>query len=156
MNEYILGHEPAIRLGFFIGILTLMGLWEWIAPRRSYRTSKRGRWFSNLGIVAIDSLALRLAFPVTAVYMASLNESKSGGILIQSGLPYWLKILIGITVLDFIIYLQHAMFHAFPVFWRLHMMHHTDLDFDTTTGVRFHPLEVLQVPTSGQSCLPYI
>ena len=142
MNEYILSHEAAIRLGFFIGILALMGFWEWIAPRRPHHTSQKSRWFANLGIVVIDSLALRLVFPVTAVYMASLNESNSGGVLIQSGLPYWLGILIGVMLLDFIIYLQHAMFHAFPVFWRLHMMHHTDLDFDTTTGIRFHPLEI--------------
>ena len=143
MNVYILSHEPAIRFTFFAGILALMGFWEWIAPRRPYHTSKRSRWFSNLGIVIIDSLALRLVFPATAVYIASLNESNSWGLLIQSGLPLWLAIIIGVVLLDFIIYLQHAMFHAFPVFWRLHMMHHTDLDFDTTTGVRFHPLEVL-------------
>jgi sterol desaturase/sphingolipid hydroxylase (fatty acid hydroxylase superfamily) len=96
-----------------------------------------------LGIVVIDSLALRLVFPATAVYVAVLNENNSGGILVQSGLPHWLAILIGVMSLDFIIYLQHAMFHAFPILWRLHMMHHTDLDFDTTTGVRFHPLEIL-------------
>jgi sterol desaturase/sphingolipid hydroxylase (fatty acid hydroxylase superfamily) len=143
MNEYILAHEPAIRFGFFIGILALMGFWEWIAPRRPYRISKKSRWYSNLGILIIDTLAVRLVFPSTAVYVASLNESSSGGFLIQSGLPYWLSIPIGIMLLDFIIYVQHAIFHAFPIFWRLHMMHHTDLDFDTTTGVRFHPLEIL-------------
>jgi sterol desaturase/sphingolipid hydroxylase (fatty acid hydroxylase superfamily) len=143
MKEYLLSHEPAIRFGFFVAVLALMGFWEWIAPRRPYSTSKKGRWFANLGIVIIDSLALRLVLPVTAVYVASLNESRSGGLMIQSGLPHWLAILIGVMLLDFIIYLQHAMFHAFPVFWRLHMMHHSDLDFDTTTGVRFHPLEVL-------------
>jgi len=105
--------------------------------------AKKSRWFANLGIVMIDSLAIRLVFPGTAGYIASLNESGGGGFLIQSGLPYLLALIIGIIILDFIIYLQHAIFHALPVFWRLHMMHHTDLDFDTTTGVRFHPLEVL-------------
>ena len=143
MSEYILSHESGIRLGFFIGILILMGFWESIAPRRPYSMSKRSRWFANLGIVVIDSLILRLAFPVTAVYIASLNEGSGRGFLNQSGLPYWLAIVIGVLLLDFIIYLQHATFHAFPIFWRLHMIHHTDLDFDTTTGVRFHPLEIL-------------
>ena len=142
MNEYILSPEPAIRFGIFIGILALMGFWELMAPRRPYTTSKKSRWFSNLGIVVIDSLALLFVFPVTAVYIASLNESNGWGLLVQSGLPHWLAILIGVLLLDFFIYLQHAMFHAFPIFWRLHMMHHTDLDFDTTTGVRFHPLEI--------------
>lgn len=143
MSEYILSHESGIRLGFFIGILILMGFWESIAPRRPYSMSKRSRWFANLGIVVIDSLILRLAFPVTVVYIASLNEGSGRGFLNQSGLPIWLAIVIGVLLLDFIIYLQHAIFHALPIFWRLHMMHHTDLDFDTTTGVRFHPLEVL-------------
>ena len=143
MSEYILSHESGIRLGFFIGILILMGFWESIAPRRPYSMSKRSRWIANLGIVVIDSLILRLAFPVTAVYIASLNEGSGRGFLNQSGLPYWLAIVIGVLLLDFIIYLQHATFHAFPIFWRLHMIHHTDLDFDTTTGVRFHPLEIL-------------
>jgi sterol desaturase/sphingolipid hydroxylase (fatty acid hydroxylase superfamily) len=143
MKEYLLSHEPAIRFGFFIGVLALMGFWEWMAPRRPYRTSKKSRWFANLGIVVIDSLALRLLLPVTAVYVASLNESRSGGLRIQSGLPPWLVILIGVMLLDLVIYLQHAMFHAFPALWRLHMMHHSDLDFDTTTGIRFHPLEIL-------------
>ncbi len=143
MNAYILSHEPAIRFVFFVGILALMGFWELMAPRRPYSTSKMSRWFSNLGIVVIDSLALRLAFPVTAVYIASQNESNGWGLLIQSGMPLWLALIIGVILLDFIIYLQHAMFHAFPIFWRLHMIHHTDLDSDTTTGVRFHPLEVL-------------
>lgn len=143
MSEYILSHESGIRLGFFIGILILMGFWESIASRRPYSMSKRSRWFANLGIVVIDSLILRLAFPVTAVYIASLNEGSGRGFLNQSGLPYWLAIVIGVLLLDFLIYLQHAIFHAFPIFWRLHMMHHTDLDFDTTTGVRFHPLEIL-------------
>jgi sterol desaturase/sphingolipid hydroxylase (fatty acid hydroxylase superfamily) len=143
MNDYILSHEPAIRLGFFIGVLALMGVWEWMMPRRPYLTSKKSRWFANLGIVMIDSLALRVIFPATAGYIASLNENSGGGLLIQSGLPPWLTIVIGVMLLDFIIYVQHVMFHAFPSFWRLHMVHHTDLDFDTTTGVRFHPLEIL-------------
>jgi sterol desaturase/sphingolipid hydroxylase (fatty acid hydroxylase superfamily) len=142
-NDFILSHQPAIRFGFFVGILALMGFWEWIAPRRPYRTSRKSRWFSNLGIVLIDSLVLRLVSPVTAVYVASLNASSRSGLLMQSDLPDWLALFIGVMFLDFIIYLQHAMFHAFPIFWRLHMMHHTDLDFDTTTGVRFHPLEIL-------------
>ena len=143
MSDYILSHESAIRLGFFIGILILMGFWESIAPRRPDSISKKSRWFANLGIVVIDSLILRLALPVTAVYIASLNEGSGKGFLNQSGLPYWLAMFIGVLLLDFIIYLQHAIFHALPIFWRLHMMHHTDLDFDTTTGVRFHPLEIL-------------
>jgi len=120
-----------------------MALWELLAPRRPLATSKVSRWLSNLGIVLIDTLAIRLILPLQAVGMALLVEAHGWGILNNVTVPPRMKIALGVLALDFIIYIQHAMFHALPIFWRLHMMHHTDLDFDTTTGVRFHPLEIL-------------
>jgi sterol desaturase/sphingolipid hydroxylase (fatty acid hydroxylase superfamily) len=135
--------EPFIRLGFFLGILLLMALWEILAPRRPLLTSKRGRWFANLALAAIDTLSLRLILPVLATGVALLAEEEKIGLLNYLAGPFWMKIVLGVIFLDLIIYLQHAMFHALPAFWRLHMMHHTDLDFDTTTGIRFHPLEIL-------------
>jgi sterol desaturase/sphingolipid hydroxylase (fatty acid hydroxylase superfamily) len=143
MNKFILDHEIVIRLGFFLGILILMGLWEMVSPRRLLSTSKRARWFCNLGLLIIDTAVLRVVLPVAAVGVAIFVEDRSWGILNNIALPYWMAILFGVIGLDFVIYLQHAMFHAIPAFWRLHMMHHTDLDFDTTTGVRFHPIEIL-------------
>jgi len=134
--------EPFIRLGFFLGILLLMALWEILAPRRPLVTSKRGRWFANLSLVAIDTVSLRLILPVLATGVALLAEEEKIGLLNYLDGPLWMKIVLGVIFLDLIIYLQHAMFHALPAFWRLHMMHHTDLDFDTTTGIRFHPLEI--------------
>ena len=134
--------EPFIRLGFFLGILLLMALWEILAPRRPLVTSKRGRWFANLSLVAIDTVSLRLILPVLATGVALLAEEQKIGFLNYIDGPLWMKIALGVIFLDLIIYLQHAMFHALPAFWRLHMMHHTDLDFDTTTGIRFHPLEI--------------
>ena len=121
----------------------MMAMWELLAPRRPLITSKASRWISNLGIVLMDTLAVRLILPVQAVGMALFVEAHGWGILNNVILPPWMKILLGILGLDLVIYLQHAMFHALPVFWRLHRMHHTDLDFDVTTGVRFHPLEIL-------------
>ena len=135
-------HEALIRLGFFLGILLLMSLWESLAPRRPLLTSKKGRWFTNLFLVAIDTASLRLFLPVLATGVALLAEEEKIGFLNCLAGPLWMKIVLGVILLDLIIYLQHAMFHALPAFWRLHMMHHTDLDFDTTTGVRFHPLEI--------------
>ena len=143
MDEFVRTHEAAIRLGFFLGTLAAMAAWELIAPRRVLNTSKAARWRANLGMVAIDTLTVRLLVPVTAVGMAVLTEARGWGLLNQLALAQWLTVILGIAALDFAIYLQHVMFHAVPAFWRLHRVHHTDLDFDVTTGVRFHPVEIL-------------
>jgi sterol desaturase/sphingolipid hydroxylase (fatty acid hydroxylase superfamily) len=143
LNNFILGHEPFIRFFFFFGILVLMAAWELLAPRRPLTTSKASRWMSNLGIVLLDTLAVRLILPVQAVGMALFVEAHGWGILNNFILPPWMRILLGVLGLDLVIYLQHAMFHALPLFWRLHRMHHTDIDFDVTTAIRFHPLEII-------------
>jgi sterol desaturase/sphingolipid hydroxylase (fatty acid hydroxylase superfamily) len=143
VNSPPLNHESLIRLGFFFGILVLMAAWEFLAPRRYLETSKFMRWFSNLGIVFIDTLALRLLLPFFAIDVAIFAEKGGWGLLNNVSLSYWLKVTMGVVVLDLAIYLQHAVFHGLPILWRLHMMHHSDLDFDVTTGVRFHPLEIL-------------
>ena len=143
MKNFILDHEPVIRFFFFFGMLIIMAVWEVLAPRRSLRTRKSIRWYSNLGLVAIDTLALRLLVPLQSVGLALYVETRAWGILNNLLLPKWMAIVLGILFLDFVIYLQHAMFHFIPVFWRLHRVHHTDLDFDVTTGIRFHPVEIL-------------
>ncbi len=143
MNDVALSHETAIRLGFFLVTLVAMAAWELVAPRRALATSKSARWRANLGMVAVDTLALRLLLPITAVGLAVLAREHQWGLLNQLALPRWLALALGIVALDFVIYLQHVMFHAVPAFWRLHRVHHTDLDFDLTTGVRFHPIEIL-------------
>jgi sterol desaturase/sphingolipid hydroxylase (fatty acid hydroxylase superfamily) len=143
VNNPILNYEPAIRLGFFFGILILMAIWEGLAPRRPLTTSKRLRWFRNLSIVLIDTLALRLLFPLVATGVAVLAEKESWGLLQRYSLSFGVQMFLGVAALDFVIYLQHAMFHGLPTLFRLHMMHHTDLDFDTSTGVRFHPIEII-------------
>ena len=143
MNSLLLNHEPLIRFGFFFGILILMAAWEGLAPRRPLQTSKSMRWFSNLGIVFIDTITLRLLVSFSAIDTAIFAEKAGWGLLNNVALFYWLKVIIGVVVLDLAIYLQHAMFHGLPILWRLHMMHHSDLDFDVTTGVRFHPIEIL-------------
>jgi len=143
MKSFILDHEPFIRFLFFFGMLIIMAAWEVLAPRRSLKTRKSIRWYSNLGLVAIDTLALRLLVPLQAVGVALYVETHGWGILNIVLLPEWMSIILGVLSLDFVIYLQHAMFHFIPVFWRLHRVHHTDLDFDVTTGIRFHPVEIL-------------
>ncbi|HUL36667.1 MAG TPA: sterol desaturase family protein [Thermodesulfobacteriota bacterium] len=135
--------ELLIRFGFFIGILIIMFLWEIIAPRRSLIISKGKRWVTNLGLVLIDSIAVRLVFPAALIGFASLFQQRGWGLFNLLGLSYLSNIVFGVLILDLAIYLQHIMFHSVPLLWRLHMVHHTDMDFDVTTGVRFHPIEIL-------------
>lgn len=143
VSNFILAYESVIRLSFFSGILVLMAAWEKLSPRRPMTTSKALRWYSNLSMVIIDTLALRLLLPIQAVGMALFIQNRGWGLLNYVSLPHWLAMVIGILGLDLVIYLQHAMFHSIPLFWRLHRVHHTDLDFDVTTGIRFHPVEIL-------------
>ena len=143
MTEFILHNEVAIRLGFFIGVLTIMALWEILAPRRALTTSKSWRWVSNLGIVFLNSFLLRLLFPVAAVGLAAYATAHGWGLFNQFQAPFWVAVIASVVALDLAIYLQHVMFHAVPAFWRLHRMHHADLDFDVTTGARFHPIEII-------------
>ena len=139
----LMTHEAVVRLGFFFGILVLVAVGELLFPRRVLRTGKAVRWVSNLAVVAIDTLAVRLFFPVLAVGVAIAAQKQGWGLLPLLALPEWLSVLIGILVLDLVIYLQHVMFHTVPLLWRLHMMHHADLDIDVTTGLRFHPIEIV-------------
>ncbi len=132
-----------IRFGAFAAIFAIMTSWEALAPRRLLTASKPLRWSGNLGVLAIDTLLVRLLFTVLPMAMAQRVQEAGWGVLNLLPFPYWLKVVVGVLLLDLAIYLQHVMFHATPLFWRLHMMHHADVDFDFTTGVRFHPLEIL-------------
>jgi sterol desaturase/sphingolipid hydroxylase (fatty acid hydroxylase superfamily) len=143
MMESILAVEPEVRLGFFLGVFAIMACWEAVMPRRGRAVSRWIRWPNNLGIVALNTLLLRFVFPTAAVGLALLGEERAWGLLNNLALPYWLSVALAVLLLDFAIYLQHVMFHAVPALWRLHRMHHADLDFDVTTGARFHPVEIL-------------
>jgi sterol desaturase/sphingolipid hydroxylase (fatty acid hydroxylase superfamily) len=131
-----------IRMSAFFGILVLMALWEVTAPRRRLSTSKGSRWFTNISVVVLDSMIIRFLFAAGAVGMAMLVAERNWGILNQLNWSMWMEIVVAVIVLDFVLYLQHVVFHAVPLFWRFHMMHHADLDCDVTTGLRFHPVEV--------------
>jgi sterol desaturase/sphingolipid hydroxylase (fatty acid hydroxylase superfamily) len=135
--------EPVVRLGCFAGVLLLMALWESLAPRRRLTVRRPARWFSNLGLVALDTVAVRFLLPLGAVGVAVLAGQRGWGLLNNVALPGWVAVTLSVVALDLAIYLQHLMFHAVPLLWRLHMVHHADLDFDATTGVRFHTLEIL-------------
>lgn len=142
-EQWIFQHEVQIRLGFFAGVFLLMALWEIIAPRRALTVSKIIRWSNNLALVVLNSFLLRLLFPAAAVGVAAFAGEAQWGLLNIYQVPALLGVLISIVALDFIIYLQHVLVHAVPALWRLHRVHHADLDYDVTTGARFHPLEII-------------
>ena len=142
-EQFVLGHEPAIRLGFFLGIFILVALWETLAPQRARRLTRLYRWSSNLGLVVLNTVVVRLLFPAAAVGVAAFCAAQGWGLLNHYALPFWLAVPLAVVAMDFVIWLQHVMVHAVPALWRLHRVHHADLDYDLTTGARFHPLEIV-------------
>jgi sterol desaturase/sphingolipid hydroxylase (fatty acid hydroxylase superfamily) len=136
-------NETVIRLSFFFGIFAVMAAWELVSPRRTLTTSKAVRWLSNLGITVLNPMVVRAVSPFLPVGMALLAQKNGWGLLNNLILPYWLDVAAAVIVLDLVIYLQHVMLHTVPLLWRFHMMHHADLDIDLTTGLRFHPVEMI-------------
>jgi sterol desaturase/sphingolipid hydroxylase (fatty acid hydroxylase superfamily) len=143
MDELIANHEPTIRLGSFLGIFALMALWEILAPRRALTQPKQNRWLNNIGLVVFNTALLRVVFPVAAVGVAEYAQLLQWGLFNRVEVHPLMALVVSVIVLDVAIYLQHVMFHAVPLLWRLHRVHHADLDFDVTTGARFHPVEIL-------------
>ncbi|ABO47074.1 sterol desaturase family protein [Francisella tularensis] len=137
-----MSYELEVRLGFFLLILVTVSLWELLAPMRRLKISKQTRWINNLLLVFLNTLLLRLIFPTAAVGVAVFCQHYNLGLLNITAIPIWLKVLIAFLVLDFTIYLQHVLFHYLPLLWRFHKVHHIDLDYDVTTGLRFHPVEI--------------
>jgi sterol desaturase/sphingolipid hydroxylase (fatty acid hydroxylase superfamily) len=135
--------EIAVRVACYVAVFAAMGLWEVLAPRRPLSIGRAQRWPNNLGILVIDALAVRVLVPTAAVGAAIFAGESGWGLFNLAGFPFWLSAILGFLVLDLAIYTQHYVFHHVPVLWRLHRMHHADLDIDVTTGIRFHPIEIL-------------
>jgi sterol desaturase/sphingolipid hydroxylase (fatty acid hydroxylase superfamily) len=135
--------EALVRLGFFATIFFVVAIGEKIAPRRLVLKSKKKRWISNLGMQIIDVVVLRLIFSLFPVGVAVICAQRGWGLLNYCQITPPLAIISGVLALDFVIYFQHRMFHFVPLFWRVHMVHHTDQDIDVTTALRFHPLEII-------------
>jgi sterol desaturase/sphingolipid hydroxylase (fatty acid hydroxylase superfamily) len=143
MSDLLLANEPLIRLCVFTGIFAAMAVWEVLAPRREQKLARGTRWPSNIGVVVLDTVLIRLVVPTTAVGLALVAEARGWGLMHVLDLPMWASIPLAIVALDLAIYLQHVLFHAVPALWRLHRVHHADLEIDVTTGARFHPIEIL-------------
>jgi sterol desaturase/sphingolipid hydroxylase (fatty acid hydroxylase superfamily) len=127
----------------FFGVFAAMAVWEMLAPRRPLSQPKPLRWLNNISLVMINTLLLRLVFPAAAVGVADQAIQQQWGLFNQLEAPFLVATVVSVIILDCAIYLQHVMVHAVPALWRLHRVHHADLDFDVTTGSRFHPLEIL-------------
>jgi len=135
--------ETTIRLASFLAVFAAMAAWELAAPRRRRALPRRLRWTGNLGMLAINTLLIRLAFPLLAVGLAVMFEERGWGMFNVLDVSLWLSLPVSVLALDLAMYFQHRLFHAVPALWRLHRMHHADLEFDVTTGLRFHPLEMV-------------
>ena len=132
-----------IRIGSYVSVLGVMATWELLAPRRKLTASKLCRWGGNLTIVVLNTVIARLLFMGGVVATAAMAQDHSWGLLNWVEGPAWLELTLAIVALDFIIYWQHQVFHYVPILWRFHMMHHSDLDLDVSSGVRFHPVEIV-------------
>ena len=139
MSEF----EGLIRLGVFLGVFVAVATWEVLAPCRPQALRRLARWPHNIGLLLVDVILLRVLAPGAAVAVAMTAEAGRWGLLNTLSLPAWVAVPVAVALLDLAIYVQHVMFHAVPTLWRLHRVHHADLEFDVTTGTRFHPLEIL-------------
>jgi sterol desaturase/sphingolipid hydroxylase (fatty acid hydroxylase superfamily) len=143
MRQALFDHQALLRFGLFAGVFVAMAFWEIFAPRRPQAIGRGWRWPNNLGVVAVDIVLVRILLPTSAVGLAFLAEAHGFGLFNMIALPAWASIAAAVIILDLAIYFQHVLFHAVPALWRLHRMHHADLEFDVSTGVRFHPIEIL-------------
>ena len=143
IENLVLEREAVLRLSCFAAVFAVMCLWEIVSPRRPLSVPKLQRWTHNIGLLFLNSLVLRVLFPAAAVGIAYTTAGSGWGLFNRVDLPYWLEVLVAVLLLDLAIYLQHMLMHRVPMLWRLHRVHHADLDIDMTTGSRFHTLEII-------------
>lgn len=151
MNNGIAALEPALRFGAFAAVIVLVAAWEAVAPRRRRSFARRERWPHNFALLVLDVAIVRLLAPGVAIAVAAAAARRGWGLLPSLALPEWATVASAFVLLDLAIYFQHVVFHAVPLLWRLHRVHHADPDFDVTTGTRFHPFEILL--SLGIKCL---
>lgn len=135
--------EPILRFAGFATVFAGLAFAERMLPRRTQVIGRHRRWPSNLGLVAVDTAFIRIVFPTAAVGLAVIAADRGWGLFNQIALPGWIAGIAAFLLLDLVIYGQHRLFHAVPLLWRLHRVHHADLEIDVTTGIRFHPGEIV-------------
>ena len=143
MIDFILNHESSIRLSVFFGGVFVLALWEYFKPKRKLTQNKLKRWLNNIALIISSTVLVKIIVPAAAVGAAYLAEEKGWGFFNYVEMNYWVKFAVTFVLLDLIIYLQHLNFHEIPILWRIHRVHHSDRDCDVTTGIRFHPIEIV-------------
>ena len=141
--EFDFASEATVRLSVFAGVFIIMAIAEAMWPRKKRTQPRFSRWFTNMGMVVLDSIAVRVIFPIVAVGVAQYATSKGWGLLNLIALPFWLKVVVSVILLDMAIYWQHVASHKIPMLWQVHRVHHVDRDIDVSTGNRFHPIEIV-------------
>lgn len=135
--------EPFLRLAAFATVFAGLAITESLLPRRTQIIGRQRRWPSNLGLAVVDTVLVRIVFPTAVVGLAVIAADRGWGLLNQVALPGWIAGIAAFVLLDLVIYGQHRLFHAVPLLWTLHRVHHADLELDVTSGIRFHPGEIL-------------
>lgn len=142
-DSFILAHESALRLGFFLSALALLAMWELLAPRRAFESSKAARWTNHIALAGLNMFFVRVLLPMAGVGLAAFTAERGAGLLNMLPMPYVLAVVISLLALDLAVYVVHLAFHTSPVLWRMHRVHHADTGFDVTTAVRFHPIQAV-------------
>ncbi len=152
MDIWLVNHESLVRLSFFIGVIMILIISEAFIPRRALNSDSVllyiKRWINNVSLILVSSLLIRIIFPITLASFAIFVQQSEWGLLnhrwvLNYELPNIITLLISLLIFDFIIYWQHRLFHKIPLLWKLHRVHHSDQAFDVTTGIRFHPFEII-------------
>jgi sterol desaturase/sphingolipid hydroxylase (fatty acid hydroxylase superfamily) len=143
LSEFLLTNASEIRFGIFASLILIFALFESMFPRRERLLSRGFRWVNNFSLSFLNTLLLKIVFPLGAVGLAFQVEKEEFGLFTVFVLPYWVEFLVTFLILDFCIYLQHRIFHKVSWLWKLHRVHHADIDLDVSSGIRFHPIEII-------------
>jgi len=147
--EELLKYSSRLYALDYFGLIVVVSLVECIIPRRRAGDTLRLRWAGNLGLAILDTFVVRIIFPILGIGIATLAAGRGWGLFNQINFPLWFELVVTIVILDLSFYTQHYVFHRVPILWRLHRTHHTDQDFDFTTGLRFHPAEAILTTAAG-------
>jgi sterol desaturase/sphingolipid hydroxylase (fatty acid hydroxylase superfamily) len=145
MTAWLLAHQASVQFAFLLGAFAAVALWESFRPRRKLATPTPARWIDNLALAAIGSALTRASLPLVGVGFALFAEQRGLGLFNVIAAPAWLAFVLAVILLDFAQYGLHRLVHAVPMLWRIHKIHHAELDVDCVTAIRHHPLEMLFV-----------
>ena len=142
MESWLLQNESNLRLTAFVVVFFAIAIWEWLSPKRKRLKSLTTRWINNLSLMIINTLLIRVFFPMAAVGIALIISDQQIGLLNIIEIHPIAAVMLSVILLDCAIYWQHRLMHKIPLLWRIHRVHHADPEFDVTTGLRFHPFEI--------------